>query len=114
MSAKPPQDRSSNRYPRMAVAVLRKACMQAHPRTQPTQACSAAVCRLSVCLSRCCWLPCENNARAALLLLLLLVTAAVDFSCNVFGNGEGASDSDIAACIQHAVRVRAHYAINLS
>ncbi|WIA38422.1 hypothetical protein OEZ86_001748 [Tetradesmus obliquus] len=35
-------------------------------------------------------------------------------SCNVFGNGEGASDSDIATCIQHAVRVRAHYAINLS
>ncbi|KAF6256607.1 hypothetical protein COO60DRAFT_1657259 [Scenedesmus sp. NREL 46B-D3] len=33
-------------------------------------------------------------------------------SCNVFGDGDGASDSDIAACIRHAVTVKAHHAIN--
>jgi hypothetical protein len=35
-------------------------------------------------------------------------------SCNVFGDGNGASDSDIAACISHSINVKAHHAINLS
>jgi hypothetical protein len=45
---------------------------------------------------------------------LLPSFAAAHTSCNVFGNGKGASDSDIAACIKLSINIKAHYAINLS